>query len=85
MAGTTSDSGNWILMGLLFLLQVLLFRKFPSYVCDWGDTACIRAVAECTTALKGSIAHVIQEVAYLMFHQCKNVAEALAGRRYYGP
>jgi hypothetical protein len=49
-----------------------------SYVRDRGDTARLRAVAECATALNGSIADVVREVAYLTSDQCENVEEALA-------
>eukprot|EP00978_Attheya_sp_CCMP212_P036717 scaffold168625_cov46-Attheya_sp.AAC.3 len=49
-----------------------------SYVRDRGDTARLRAVAECATALNGSIADVVREVAYLTSDQCEDVEEALA-------
>jgi len=48
-----------------------------SYVKDRGDTARLRAVSECASALNESIVHVVREVSHLTNAQCANMEEAL--------
>lgn len=59
----------------------LVVRKscegLASYVRDRGDSARLRAVSECASALSGSIDDVVREILYLTNNQSSNLEECL--------